>query len=161
QATGNRQVQPQALLGNPRSPSCPDQLVQPGDAVGGPGVAAKLATQAPQDFIVAALCLGEGQHTLGLFPADTGLLGHLRQDEVRTGLGQLVQRAQDRSGLAGQADLFQQAVEYQTVVDAHLEALEPQRAHQVVDDQGGLDVAGVGGGSDGVEVALPELAEAS
>ena len=40
-------------------------------------------------------------------------------------------------------------------------SLEAEGDHQVVDDQRRFDVAGVGGGADGVEVALPELAVAA
>src|ERR1700679_498102 len=41
------------------------------------------------------------------------------------------------------------------------EALEAERGYQVIDDQDDLNVGGVAGGADGVEVALPELAEAA
>ncbi len=36
-----------------------------------------------------------------------------------------------------------------------------ERLEKIVDDQGDLDVGGIGGGADGVEVALPKLAVAA
>ena len=104
---------------------------------------------------------GQGEHALGLVAADLGRFHHFGLHVVGADFAELVEAAQQRHRLAGQAQLFEQAVEHQAVVDANLEALEAEGTHQVVDDQGHLDVGGVGGGADGVEVALPEFAVAA
>ena len=75
--------------------------------------------------------------------------------------GSLSRARKSGCGLSGQSQLFEQAVEHQAIVDANLETLEADGAHQVVNDQRRLDVAGVGRGADGVEVALPEFAIAA
>ena len=87
--------------------------------------------------------------------------GHFLDHLVRADLGQFIQGTQDGHRLPGQAQFFEKTVEDQAVVDAHLEALETQGPHQVVNDQGRLDVGGVGRRADGVEIALPELAVAA
>src|SRR5262249_3687726 len=138
-----------------------DQFVEPADAVGGFRVSAEVAFQPVEDFGVGSLRLGEVEQARRLYGGDAGFFRHLRGDSVGADLRKFVERPQQRRRVLREADLFEQSVQNETIVDVNREALDADRLEQVVNDQGNFDVGGVRRRADGVEVALPELAEAA
>ena len=97
---------------------------------------------------------------IGLLRRHLRLLDHLGHHLVARSC-QLVERAQERHTLALQAEPVEEAVENHAVVDADGEGVEAKGAHEVVDDEHGFDVGGIGSRADGVEIALPELTPAA
>ena len=136
-----------------------EQLAKVANAGRGPLVRAREpGFQVVQELIVRAGDVGHQQHAGRLLRGHLRLLHHLLDHLLATDLRQLVERPQHRHRLVRDAERFQQPVQDQPVVDPNLKAVEADRGEQVVDDQRGLDVGGVGRGADGVVVALPELA---
>ena len=89
------------------------------------------------------------------------MFDHFSDDFLTTDLRKLVERPQDADRLFGQALILQQAVQHKPVVDSNCEPVEPNAIHQIVNDQQGFDVGGVGLRANRVEVTLHELAVAT
>jgi len=103
----------------------------------------------------------EVQDARRLFGSGTDMLDHLGDDFLAADLRKLVQRSQNADRLVAQADLLQQTIQDEPIVDSDVETLESDLLHQIVDDQQRLNVCGVGVRSNGVEVALHEFAVAT
>ena len=104
---------------------------------------------------------GEGEHRRRLLLARARRLDQLRGDLLGTDLRELVERAEDVGLALHESEVLEHACEQTAVVDPDREALEAERADEVVDHERGLHVAHGAGRPDRVEVALQELAVAT
>ena len=147
--------------GTPAGPRAGQQLAELFHARRPLLIAGQQRIELAEHFVGRAVQRGQPQHGLGLGLRRAGLLLHFLDHVFGADLGQLVERSQDRGGLSGQVEFFEQAVEHQAIVDVNRELGEADRAQQFVDDECRFDVGHDAGRADRVEVTLHELAIAT